>query len=298
MTILGISPMPQPENVFTIAEYRVLIERYEQIFEEKLTLFKQGDKLGLSLEQQRARNAFLWEQARSLSTEYYARLPIYLLARCPICGGRVWEAIDTFSLNGPGWISGPTGFGWSGSGQQSYQSECEHVQIVAYCVNLNGLEPDDIFITTHNRWVNLGPEVPYVMRSPLSLDETYVVIHALPVGRYDDAEPQPRYTVYFTTYFTIHKQEFDNVIRSLRIHHARITPMDADYNLVKWVKAGKLFWLDSDDPELPLRNRPVEVFPYANVQGDPDPWRRIVNGRVDTLASPRGCLRRGGANSC
>jgi hypothetical protein len=266
MNVLGISPMPQPENLFTLETYKELIERLRQVRTEDNSLTYQNPD-------HRKRKDFLGEQRfNAIPQEYRARLPVYLLARCPFCGGRVWEAIDTFSLNGLGWMGAPVGFGWYGS--RSYQADCAHVEIVAYGVNLNGLRPDDVF-----QGVPLGSEKPFVMTPVIELEQTYVVIHALPVGRYDDPEPLPRYTVYFTTYFTSNKTAFEAVVQPFHEDYSLVQYGVADYDLLKWVEAGKLFWLDPADPELPLRNQPVEAIPYGNVEGL-EGLRVIRNGRL------------------
>lgn len=46
-------------------------------------------------------------------------------------------------------------------------------------------------------------------------------------------------------------------------------------DLVKWVRAGRLFWLNPDNPRELVRG-PVEDFPYANVQ--PQGWYEILEG--------------------
>ncbi|KAB2866372.1 MAG: hypothetical protein F9K46_02465 [Anaerolineae bacterium] len=39
------------------------------------------------------------------------------------------------------------------------------------------------------------------------------------------------------------------------------------WDLTQWVRKGKLWWLDLDRDDLPLRNSPVEEFPYADIKG-------------------------------
>ncbi|MCC6605910.1 MAG: hypothetical protein IT327_22070, partial [Anaerolineae bacterium] len=162
------------------------------------------------------------EQLDPLCHEYRSRLPIYLLARCPICGGRVHEPIDTYSLNGPGWKApGGRGFGWYGTvpiaspqgtfpqSDVSYDAECDHAKIVSVMVNLNGIQPDDV-----SQNVQISSERPFVMPPILKLENTYAVIHALPVGRFDDDEPQHHYTAYFVTYFSnAEKHLYDKVMQ-------------------------------------------------------------------------------------
>ncbi|HSH04890.1 MAG TPA: hypothetical protein VLL52_20420, partial [Anaerolineae bacterium] len=60
---------------------------------------------------------FLWIEVPKV---YRTKLPLYLLARCPFCGGEVRERVDTFSLLGPGWwLSEAAGYGWYGRQKKS-----------------------------------------------------------------------------------------------------------------------------------------------------------------------------------
>ncbi|MGE0085426.1 MAG: hypothetical protein AB7S75_13510 [Desulfococcaceae bacterium] len=45
------------------------------------------------------------------------------------------------------------------------------------------------------------------------------------------------------------------------------TDSDLWWDLPYWVKQGKLFWLESDNPGLPLKKGTVEEFPYGNISG-------------------------------
>lgn len=281
MSILGNSSIPQPANMFTLNEYRAFIEQYRHIWKAS---YGASDELS------------------AMRVTYRARLPVYLLARCPICDGRVWEPIDTYSLNGPGWQYPWAGTGWMGSvalplEQQklwtktkpiSYETDCPHVEIVSWCVNLNGLTPDDVFTS-----MDIISEVPFVMRIPMAAEGVLAVLHTLPIGRYDDPEPRPRYTAYFMTYFATDKPAFMRATaawRSADEPPGRVG-QPFDYDLVTWVTAKRLFWLDPTDPALPLRSQPLRTFPYAHVQGRQYP-ANIVDGHLEgmTYSGPLGWL--------
>jgi hypothetical protein len=255
--------MPQPDNLFgSMAEYRAFLEKYEK------TPYTNS---GLT-----------WQMGKT----YHERLPVYLLARCPFCNGRVWEAIDTYSLNGPGWKHGGRhGYGWAGHDDwdragPGYHSDCHHIKIVICYLNLNGFQPDDVF----------GPvqisEVPCIMKWIIEIEGVSAVIHAIPVSRYDAAEPSPRYTAYFLSYFAPDDSfpAFEAVTDQFHAARAGLVggPMDCD--LTKWVKAGRLFWLDSDNASLPLRSAPSEAFPYANIQGLR--YLEIYQGKVEFHEDP------------
>jgi hypothetical protein len=144
----------KPEKLFTLDEYKAFVDKV------KLVKFKHSQAIGGRRFGEAGRlNKLL---IKDLPPIYRSKLPLYLLARCPICGGRVTEPIDTFNLSGIGWwISESRGFGWFGRAHRhvtdifsplggerfpepSYHAECEHVRAVCYGVNLNGIIPDDI----------------------------------------------------------------------------------------------------------------------------------------------------------
>jgi hypothetical protein len=275
------------KDLFTPTTYREFLERYNEADREFYSLSYTNSA-------HRERKEFLSQLLPDMRIEYRARLPLYLLARCPICGGRIAEAIDTHSLNGLGWIpSGNTGFGWYGalgSGQYSrpsYEAECEHVQLMATAVNLNGRQPAEVFPEV---WI--GPEKPFVMLPLIKTDQTCAVIHTLPLGDYDHVVDRPPYTIYFITYFTGNVTDFNEVIDLFAQERSRVQIGTADYDLIKWVEAGKLFWLDPNDPALPLRNGPVEEFPYGGVEGL-EGICAIRDGRLKLVMGPRGQRVRG-----
>ena len=163
---------------------------------------------------------------------------------------------------------------------ESYQAKCNHVVIISLMVNLNGIQPDDVSQTV---W--LGSERPFIMPPVLKLDQTYAVIHAIPIGRYDDVQSQPHYSAYFVSYFTnANKNEFDKVMQPAYEGHTCVPHSWADYELVKWVNSGKLYWLDRSDPEMSLRNQPISEFPYSHIKGGEGIWI-IRNGSMEPYYS-------------
>lgn len=57
-----------------------------------------------------------------------------------------------------------------------------------------------------------------------------------------------------------------------------------DYDLVKWIEQGKLYWLDPQNEERLVR-QPVSAFPYCHVNGRRHPYY-IENGQVYDLPDP------------
>ncbi len=256
-------------NLFTMQEYKQFLQHYS-------TLEKSGKF-----------HDFL-EQIEPLCHEYRSRLPIYLLARCPICSGRVYEPIDSYSLNGIGWRNPNRGFGWFGTvpvassqgtvpqSDVSYDAECKHAKIVSVMVNLNGIQPNDV---TQSIWI--GSERPFIMTPVLNLMNTYAVIHAIHIGRFDDVETKPHYTAYIITYFSdSDSYHFDKIMQPAYDEYGLVLIDWANYNLQNWVNKGKLYWLDTNDPDLSLRNQPATEFPYGNVKGGEGIWV-IHNGQME-----------------
>ncbi len=214
---------------------------------------------------------------------YWAKLPTYVLARCPICGGKVSEAVDTFSLGGMGWwYNAPRGFGWFGrppGGTRpfrrypglSYHADCQHMRALVYGVNFNGIYPDD----ARPRFaLETGSERPGVLRPFMEQTGTYAVIHTLPVGRLTDAKWQPRYTAYFISYFS---EDAEAYARSLAPQEPEdlsfCWPYDQlDDDLAPWVEAGKLQWLGAEDDGYPLLQGSTDEFPYADMDGLRGRW--------------------------
>ena len=259
----------QPSNLFTLETYKELLEQYDLIVQKQ-------NELSYKNLSHRDKIASLWEQRWALTDEYRSKLPNYILACCPICGGKVRESIDTFSLNGIGWGSIPSGYGWYGKisaksspatdydhSIPSYIAECSHVKIVLVNVNLNSIEPNDVVKTV---W--LGSEHPFIMKPILEFEHTYAVIHSLPIGRYDSM--QKPYTAYVTVYFSNDDSFlFDSAMKPA-YQEGGLVLYDsywADYNLQKWVDKKKLFWLISDSSKPSVVTGGKIDFPYNDIKG-------------------------------
>lgn len=272
----------EPGKLFTFAEYKAFVKA--------TSLLKREHSLATGARDFGEAGRLVSLLLKTLPPIYVSKLPTYLLARCPICGGQVSEPIDTFSLSGIGWwISESRGFGWFGRPIQrvsdvfrplmakrfpepSYKAECEHVRAVCYGVNLNSIIPDDIKPASR---VIIGSERPGLLVPFMERERSLAAIHTLPVGRLDDVTWQPRYTAYFVTYYS---EDTDVYLKSL----APRDPYDnqkffwpyelMDYDLEKWVRAGKLFWLGPEADDFPLCQEPLEAFPYAGMDGVVGRW--------------------------
>lgn len=215
---------------------------------------------------------------------YLSQLPTFVLARCPICGGLVREAIDTFSLAGIGWcLFEPLGFGWFGQtsarpyrspmvyAQPRYQAECACIQAVMYGVNLHAILPTDVRAEPI-----ISSERPNVLRPFMVQEGSYAVIHTLPIGRLDETTGQARYTAYFVSYFSQNPNAYrDSLAPQDPLTTDFVWPYwQLDYDLQPWFDAGKLFWLDQN---LSLQNQ--GLYPYAQLDGLRGRWQ-IRYGRL------------------
>jgi hypothetical protein len=280
------SSIPQPENVFDWLTYKDFLKRARRLLGEQHRLhqvilsYPEKDRPGIP---EWVQFEIVWKQFRRLTQEYRNRLPIHKLAQCPYCGTDILQPVDSFSLMGfdPD-LNATKLYGgepeWS---SPAPRQRCPHSLCATLSVNLNGLGPDDL-----RGWMLwdktlLLDSVPYVMVWPLIARYTSAVVHALPIGRLDDEEPIHRYTAYFTTYFAgdgtnLHTKEMwvPNDVGGPAMGLVQV-----DIDLLKWVRAGRLYWLDPDDTSR-LVAGPPEAFPYANVE--PKGWYYILEGgRVD-----------------
>lgn len=277
----------QPEDVFTPVTYREFLKRWKSVLEEYKRLYDLDLRYNTPEERLNSPEARqmkpLREQFILFIHEYRRRLPIHLLAQCPYCGSRILQPVDSFSLVGfYGFFNAAELYHGSSAWvvSQSPRHRCKHAVVADFSVNLNGLTPDDL-PNWMVRMKSLGLDSsPLLVVWLLVARRTSAVIHALPIGRLDDPEPVHRYTAYFVTYFAgddtnLHAEEMwvsDDVGRPA------VGGAEVDDDLVKWVEARRLFWLDPNDPEHPLARGPVEAFPYADVQ--PKGWYKIEGGEM------------------
>lgn len=215
---------------------------------------------------------------------YVEKLPTYIMARCPFCHSEYKTLLDTHSLR---YGSSP-----SSGDQLGYPlgERCTHFLAIHPFINLNGLFPEE-----KSRYFDNTYDVPFI--SPLFLPQevpSYTVMHSLPVCRLEERQFVPRYYLYTLTYYVpenyvswIKLPGYPEKIRRGIIAERRSREIIANnfhweeflyyplqarehpewWDLLLWVKKGKLLWLDPHSPNLELRNGPIEDFPYANIQG-------------------------------
>ncbi|MCP4373788.1 MAG: barstar family protein [Deltaproteobacteria bacterium] len=221
---------------------------------------------------------------------YRLRLPLHTIAICPYCRISVVKPFDHFSLLG---LYGHLNIDYTYEGMVNMYkrddrylgSHCVHALFTMQFVNFNGHAPDDLPIWAakhlHLPSSYLLRSAPYVLVWPLIARRTSAVVQALPIGRYDDLEPQHHYTSYVVTYFTDGKNSnisnFWNTGKGTMPGPNLYGNIYKDYDLLKWIKVERLFWIDPDNTEN-IVNQPITDFPYVNIQ--PQGWYRIKEDRT------------------
>ncbi len=239
---------------------------------------------------------------------YYAALPVYVIARCPLCGAENVERLDTYSLRewpGMNILNGTSIFG-----HHAVVRHCEHFALVQRFLNLRGAQSGEIYGALK------GPEVPHVIGYllkprpfpvPHTIDHIlreedfycHAVLHALPVCRPANADSaahfEPAYNVFIVTYFSENPSNTHEVVRAYNafFRDPRTPPMfweppdgrEAWWDLRQWVTAGRLHWIDGSAPDMKLRTRAATEFPYGDLEGRRYPYF-IHPHRLDTWKEP------------
>jgi hypothetical protein len=279
-----LTDMLQPKDVFTPDTYYRFLASVRQKRHERREL---GDLISNKYETPRERldsreyeqlQVMEWELVQ-LSREYTRRLPIHLFARCPYCGMHILQPLDSFSLLGlaPGFDTRKLYYKYQWVESPRPRQRCRHALLATVALNLYGRRPDDLpawALTTEWKDLDVGP---CLMVWPLVARRTSAVVHALPIGRLDDPEPIHRYTAYVVTYFFDDGSNLGS--EEMWVPNSGGGPamgaVQIDPDLVKWLRAGRLYWLNPASPS-ELLSGPEEAFPYAGIR--PQGWYTIVAG--------------------
>ncbi|MDQ2805322.1 MAG: hypothetical protein M3Z04_00150 [Chloroflexota bacterium] len=214
---------------------------------------------------------------------YWAEIPRYKYAICPICGLPYEEPADTYTLKG--WT---TYLHWIYTLYplpKKFPSApwCPHFLGLQRFANLHGNAPTELEF-----FINTAGEVPYISDWYFSADiPTYTVLHALPICRVEGTRFTPRYTTFILSYFSADKRtvlarrkelDAENLAEEYEYYQTPAfytpeppTPANAArYDLAAWAARGQLGWLDYTDPALPLRIGPGAALPtlYRTVVGN------------------------------
>jgi len=211
----------------------------------------------------------LAHQRTVMLTEYASRLPIWLHSRCPFCEEPLYWKIDPFDLDGDWWH-------WPFVSKEEKVPACPHLFCVDGALNLEGYQPTEV----QHGVVRMASEVPFVKPRLLELGNVVAVIHRLP------QKIAGKYTGYPIIYFGSPRP----LLSEGSLGWARTEYHDEDgkwrvifdvqdYELDKWIAAGKVCWLDPGASDHPLVCGTPEEYPFRNAQGRRRPYK-IEEGRV------------------
>lgn len=230
---------------------------------------------------------------KKLFSQYpdHERLPEIMVSHCPYCNQEIWMWVDVFALDRQYWHRKKGGLHDVG------EDRCPHLFCVDGALNLNGHQPKEVQADPTDNLTNdrirMAAEVPFVKPRVLNLPSMVAVIYQFPVAQ--------KYTAYPIAYFAERQPDEDEFclfwartefesVRAFDGDQGQITMTGKrrdiqDYELEKWVKQGKVLWLDPDDEDHPVVRGPAEAFPYYHLPGRRHPYT-IKNGRVQNLLNP------------
>jgi len=199
----------------------------------------------------------LIDKLRKLKTQYISILPQIALSRSPFSNEIYYLSIDTFGLDGAWW-------------------DAENP------VRAIDNEPTDYFALTGSVFVNTdipkipfsvkpGPAVPWVSPRLLENENIVAVLSHIKIGQYD-AYPIVYYSkdmndnierinTWGTDYYLVD----DNEGFALSGNTFNIDD-EYDFDIAKWIKKGKLKWINKDDTSLKIQSN-LEACPYIDLLG-------------------------------
>ncbi len=216
-------------------------------------------------------------------TDYWALLPRFTFAHCPICRQRFHASADPFSL-----VVDPSSHLnllkslYRGPEKRPW---CPHFLGIHQFLNLHEVKPYEV-----PRVANRTGEVPYL--TPWFFLEDvpgYAVLHALPICRTEGERLIPRYTRFSLSYFCTEPQA---VLKRRNDEELVIAHKDSEYygaelqipgestwrtanynrttyDLPRWADKGLVGWVDWTQPDSPLQIGPGTQLPplFQHIRG-------------------------------
>jgi hypothetical protein len=216
------------------------------------------------------------DDAHRIMGEYGDRLDRVRMGICPFTGGELKRSFDRFDLAGPWWwMDRPFDI--------DEPAPPPAFKVLLGAVNLNGRVPSEVADA-----VLPGPDVPFVVPNLLKLPGMVAVISELDLESGDRAYPISYWSPEEIPPDMLHqpwlRQEFwfdDGAAQSWIIANDQW-----DFDLAKWIAAGKVFWLPPGEAALvgTQSNRPC---PYVDLKGDRLP-QSLAGGERELLELPTG----------
>ncbi|MCR9144967.1 MAG: hypothetical protein NXI24_22205 [bacterium] len=213
------------------------------------------------------------------SKRYWSLLPVYTIARCPICDSETREPIDTYSLRT--WeLENHTGKSVHSATPAKLITHCKHFVCVQAFINFNGQRPQ-LAPTELEEPAWSSSERPHVMGVDFEEDDSSrAVIHSLPLCKIVEGAFEARYAIYFVTHFS--KRAADIAPKILSYDHF-YESYDWErqrrgwsgnwewFDLKRHASEKRLLWLEPNNPEFILQND-ASRFPYGDIQGRLKPY--------------------------
>ena len=192
------------------------------------------------------------ELARLAELEYWARLPRVTMGVCPFDQNPLTRIFDPFGFDG---------LWWRPAAEVPDAPACTHFCLLRGAVNFQGTEP-----VGGEFKARVGPEVPFVIPDVLRLPTMVAVIGQVPMENGCLAYP----IAYFADIIPTAKDLAPSWARAIYTwpggwnYDIKIW----DFNLLPWLKEGKLKWCAPDSGNLMLGDGPPESCPYLNLPGE------------------------------
>ncbi len=220
--------------------------------------------------EKQAEEVRLMHRQGELLRAYREGLPKTPLARCPFSGEIYAPPFDPFGLDGLWW--------------NYYRSQRPLVEPPGHWIALTGAMKLAEPVEKAPFPAMPGPGAPFVLRRLVEHPVVKAVLCALPVGRH---------TAYAVTYFGSAWPEgvaipnlwgADHYLAFLSNGDVGRTetfedPGDRDFELARWIEAGKLAWIAPGDSSMTLRTG-VDGCPYLSVTGTRED-QHVAHGFVD-----------------
>ena len=186
-------------------------------------------------------------EAKRLSDLYFELLPKVIMSCCPFDDEPLIRTFDPFGLDG---------LWWDVDAFPEEPNPCEHFCVVRGAVNFNNIPAQSGRIEA-----NPGPEVPYIIPRLLNIPGMIAVISQVSMDN--------GYIAYSVCYFCKERppkeQLTEDWARSIQSHTTHVDPWDFD--LLPWLKQGKIKWCPPNSDNTFLSAEPVEHCPYIDLPG-------------------------------
>ena len=220
-------------------------------------------------EQDLAQLSEITKKVSELADRYVNMTPVVPMSRCPYTREVAYHSIDLYGLDGPWWdYSKPL-------------RPVEDLPVTFFTVTGSMKLGENVENTRQQ--ARPGPEAPYVIKQLIGVPGIKAVISTVKVGDHTgypvfyysenvnpEVEPARNWGQYMW-------QRMDRDGRYVHLVPDE-TEFDYDFDLTKWVKEGKLYWIAPSDPTFTLRNG-VDDCPYLSIGGGHE-FQIIIDGEV------------------